>query len=201
MDVEGKQPYVDQRSAQRLLTVLLERVKDMFQYVTDRPGGSHITIGKSKEVHSCSFCKCFSSCLFSNIANSFSYFFTHSVLCFFHLQMYITDYKAKSVHEQRQLRTAHALRETYIPADDKLGGMSCRNNISTDCVLPGGLLDQNQPLTFDYNLDSVGTWNLLFLTVWVTVQVATLGLLREQFLRALTPASIQLRAGPGGLVS
>ena len=79
MDVEGKQPYVDQRSAQRLLTVLLERVKDMFQYVTDRPGGSHITIGKSKEVHSCSFCKCFSSCLFSNIANSFSYFFTHSV--------------------------------------------------------------------------------------------------------------------------
>ena len=120
-------------------------------------------------------------------------------LCFFNLQMYITDYKAKSIHEKRQLRTAHALRETYIPADDKLGGMSCRNNISTDCVLPGGLLDQNQPLTFDYNLDSVGTWNLLFLTVWVTVQVATLGLLREQFLRALTPASIQLRAGPGGV--
>ena len=111
--------------------------------------------------------------------------------------MYIENYKAKSVHEKRELRTAHVLRETYIPAEDKLGGMLCRNKISTDC----GLLDQNQLLMFDYNLDSVGTWNLLFLTVWVTVQVATLGLLREQFLRALTPASIQLRAGPDGVVS
>ena len=197
MDVEGGQPYVDQRSAQRYLTVLLERVEDMFEYVKHRPGGSRITIIESKEVHSCSFCKCFSSWLFSNIANSFSCFFTHSVFCFFHLQMYIENYKAKSVHEKRELRTAHVLRETYIPAEDKLGGMLCRNKISTDC----GLLDQNQPLMFDYNLDSVGTWNLLFLTVWVTVQVATLGLLREQFLRALTPASIQLRAGPGGVVS
>ena len=65
MDVEGGQPYVDQRSAQRYLTVLLERVEDMFEYVKHRPGGSRITIIESKEVHSCSFCKCFSSWLFS----------------------------------------------------------------------------------------------------------------------------------------